>query len=100
MRKKRIVALILAIVMIIALPVGVYFYPSLFNNGGNNNGGNNNNGNGGNGNGNNNQSPITQITNIIHKGILSLPIRKKPTPYLFIYSINSYYNIKLYICQV
>ncbi len=45
MRKKKIISLILAIVLIISLPVGVYFYPALFkskdnepgNNGGNNN---------------------------------------------------------------
>lgn len=45
MRKKKIISLILAIVLIISLPIGVYFYPALFktkdndpgNNGGNNN---------------------------------------------------------------
>lgn len=57
MRKKRIIALILAIVMIIALPVGVYFYPSLFDNNGN--GGNNN---GGNDNGGGKPGPLTQLT--------------------------------------
>ena len=44
MRKKKIISLILAIVLIISLPIGVYFYPSLFkvkdndpaNDGGNN----------------------------------------------------------------
>lgn len=56
MRKRKIVALILAIVMIIALPVGVYFYPSLFNN---NNGGNNGGGNGGNG---ENNTPSSSLT--------------------------------------
>ena len=45
MRKKKIISLILAIVLIISLPIGVYFYPALFktkdsdpaNNGGDNN---------------------------------------------------------------
>lgn len=59
MRKRKIVALILAIVMIIALPVGVYFYPSLFNNN-NNNGGNN--GGGNSGNGGNNNAPTSSLT--------------------------------------
>ena len=58
MRKKRLIALILAIVMIIALPIGVYFYPSLFNND-NGDGGN---GNGGGSGGGNKPAPITQLT--------------------------------------
>ena len=41
MKKKKIISLILAIVLIISLPIGVYFYPSLFKtkDDGSNNGG-------------------------------------------------------------
>ena len=45
MRKKKIISLILAIVLIISLQVGVYFYPALFKTKGDDsgdNGGNNN----------------------------------------------------------
>jgi hypothetical protein len=42
MRRKRLVALILAVVLILVLPVGVYFYPALFGNKNNNGDGDNN----------------------------------------------------------